>query len=141
MCLFGTPIAWKSKRQTVRAHSTCDAEYTALPDGIQWAEAWGHLTFFVWNYRNSDIFEGGLPHDALIWTDSLSARDVAVSEMNKPKARWMALKWYKVKEFQRPLHFCVTSLQKADALTKPPNRQAIRSILSEQGMRPLRDLP
>ena len=48
MTLYGAPIARKSKKQTVRARSTCDAEYMAASDTTSWAEPWGgHLPFFI----------------------------------------------------------------------------------------------
>ena len=139
-CLYGVPIAWKSRRQSVRAFSTCEAEYVALADAINWAEIWGHIPFFIWKERDIDPKVGGLPPSTVVWTDSLSARDVAASDLNRPKARWMAIRWYTVKDHRMRLKFCSTSNQRADVLTKPPTQAAVTSILSSQGTCPLAQL-
>jgi hypothetical protein len=140
MSLYGVPVAWKSKRQTIRAHSTCEAEYIALSDGIGWAEVWGHLSFFIWKMKGRDRFMGGLPDGTLIWTDSMSARDVAISDMNRPASRWLALRWYAVKNHRDRLKFCVSADQRADCLTKPPTTVAIGAMLSRFGMCPIGSL-
>jgi len=138
--LFGTVVGWKSRRQTIRASSTCEAEYIAIADGVAWAEVWGYLTFFVYSYKSRDLSQGGLPEATLIWTDSMSARDIALSDMNRPKARWLAIRWYVVKDHRMRLKFCSTVKQRADCLTKPPSREGITAILSQYGVCPLSEL-
>ena len=111
-----------------------------MADGISWAEAWGHLSFFVWSSKEEPIKKGGLPKGTIIWTDSKSAQDVARSEMNKPKARWMGLKWYKVKDFKDSIKFCISADQKADMLTKAPTKEAINAALTDYGECDMEDL-
>ena len=137
---FGTPIAWKSQKQTVRADSTCASEYIALSDGIQWAEVWGHLSFFLWEERSRDISLVGLPSGTLVWTDSTSAKDVAGSEMQKPSSRYLGIRWFRVKDNSSLIRYVKTADQKADCFTKPPTLVAIRAILTEFGMCPIQSI-
>ena len=78
---YGTVIAWKSCRQTIRAESTCTAEYIAAADGLQWCSNFGHLEFF----DTPAVSEGGLPKDLSLFMDSTAAIQVARSEGGKPK--------------------------------------------------------
>ena len=135
--MYGTPVAWKSQRQTVRSDSTCASEYIALSDGIAWAEVWGHLPFFIWRLRDRDTSLAGLPPRTLIWTDSASAKDVAESDMQKPKARYLVIRWHRVRDAAPLLRFCKTDRQRADCLTKPPTSASISSMLSWHGMCPI----
>ena len=66
MTLYGTPVAWKSKRQTVRADSTCSAEYMAVSETIVWAECWGYIPFFIRKFSGDKLDAGGLPKGCVI---------------------------------------------------------------------------
>ena len=97
----------------------------------------GYITFFLWDHRKRAITEGGLPEATRIWTDSMSARDIAISDMNRPRATWLAIRWYIVKDHRMRLKFCDAGKQRADALTKPPTRDGIIAILTRYGVCPL----
>ena len=140
MLVYGTPVSWRSKRQAVRADSTCMAEYIAAADGITWASSWGHLEFHIWKFKDRDQALGGLPPEAIHWMDSTSALNVALADEKRPKTRWMAIRWWKVNERATKFDtfkFCVSTKQKADCLTKTPTTTGIRAILGKWGMDPL----
>ena len=140
MTLYGVPIAWKSKRQTVRADSTCSAEYMAISDTLVWAEVWGFLHFFILKHKEVSLTAGGLPPACAVWSDSTSAIAVGSADMHKPKARWMAIRWHKVKDHSAALRYCVSIKQRADAFTKPPSGPAIEALLGSEGTKSLADL-
>ena len=84
--------------------------------------------------------DGGLPPGCAVWSDSTSAIAVGSADMHKPKARWMALRWHKVRDYASALRYCVSERQRADAFTKPPSWVAIASLLGPQGVIPLVEL-
>jgi hypothetical protein len=119
--VHGTPIAWKSGRQKIRAHSTCEAEWIAAADGISWAAQVSFLGFFEGEPSN---VTGKLPEDLLIMCDNKSAVMVAKTEEVKPKSRHYALRLFRVREEAHRVVFCRTDLMCADALTKAvPGKQ------------------
>ena len=71
--VHGTPIAWRSGRQTIRAVSTTEAEWIAAADGLTWVKLISRLEFFS---RGSNI-SAELPKDMLILCDNKSAVIVA----------------------------------------------------------------
>ena len=117
----GTPIAWKTQRQGVRAYSTAESEYIASSDTIALSETSDFLDF----YRPipSRVLEesfGLTPEgdDAILWVDNQSAITISKSDELKPKSRHYALRYLRVKDYAEKIVFCPTHLQKADALTK-----------------------
>ena len=132
--VFGTVVAWKSKRQPVRAASTCQSEWVAAAEAIKWAESLGFLEFFMAKY---DGAEGGLPKSTLCWVDSTSAMEVSKADELKPASRHMALRWHRVRDEASRYCYCSSQSQKADALTKIPDGNAIACLLGRQGMVPI----
>jgi hypothetical protein len=113
--VHGTPVAWKSGRQKIRAHSTCEAEWIAAADGISWASQVSFLEFFEGKTCNVNT---ELPKDLIIMCDNKSAVMVAKTEEVKPKSRHYALRLLKVRDEANRIVFCRTDLMCADALTK-----------------------
>ena len=55
--LKGTPIAWRSKRQSIRSFSTCESEYVSMFDTIRLSKSAGYLDWFMENREFTiDIF-------------------------------------------------------------------------------------
>tara|TARA_B100000586_G_scaffold243223_1_gene197521 strand:- start:2 stop:718 length:717 start_codon:yes stop_codon:yes gene_type:complete len=104
----GTPIVWSSKRQTVRAASTCEAEYVALYDVIRLSQNQGFLDWF--------LHEKELP---LIFSDNKSALDLAKSSVVTKRSKHMNLRYHLVRDHFKDLCYCPTDINKADPLTKP----------------------
>ena len=112
----GVPILWKSKRQTVRAYSTMEAEWIAASDALAMATEMGFLGF----YENTGCEKGeeGLPKEMLLWVDNESTIASAKSEEVRPKSRHFALRYLRVRDESHRLNFCPTKLQRADGFTK-----------------------
>lgn len=104
----GTPILWTSKRQGIRATSTCEAEYVALFDAIKITKSQGFV---------EGLDEGKeLP---TIFSDNQSALKVAESTLPTKKSKHMLLRFHEVKDHVRSLCFVPTGINRADPLTKP----------------------
>ena len=103
----GTPVIWSSKRQTIRALSTTEAEYCALYDCVRMVMDQGYLNFFV--------EEGTLP---LIFCDNKSAISVAESSLVTKRSKHMNLRLHLVRDHIDDLCYVPTDLNLADPLTK-----------------------
>ena len=55
LCFEGTPILWKTAKQSILAQSTCEAEYIAAADALKAVERVGYLEFF----RKMELSKGG----------------------------------------------------------------------------------
>jgi hypothetical protein len=109
VCYYrGTPVIWKSQRQSIRAASTYESEWVSCSDVIT---LHSHNKFL-------EYFEATPRDDHLIWVDSMSALQVARGSADRPRSRHVALRWFNVREEAQRLCFCPTTLQRADPLTK-----------------------
>jgi hypothetical protein len=104
----GTPVTWHSKRQTIRALRTTEAEYCALYDCIRLVQDQGYLNFF--------LEEGKLP---LFFCDSKSAIAVAESSLITKRSKHMNLRLHLVRDHVDDLCYVNTEINMADPLTKP----------------------
>jgi len=121
--LYGTPIAWRSKVQTVFAASTTESEWIAMADGITFSSGAEELIHF--------LVGGPKDPNAPLWCDNrgavLSSRYKDVSDIPK-RTRHVALKHTAVLSQQDRVWFCPTGRMLADGLTKSSNSAAMRMI-------------
>ena len=122
------PLIWKSKRQTVRAYSTMEAEWIAASDAIQMATEVGFLGFF-----DKDPFcvkrSTGLLDKMWLWCDNQSAVTASKSEEVKPRTRHFALRYHRVRDENDRVHFCPTKLQRAAGLTKNVSEETRKLLM------------
>lgn len=104
----GTPVAWSAKRQTIRATSTCEAEYVAVYDMIRLSQSQGYLDWFM--------HDSTLP---LIFVDNQSALALSRASIVTKRSKHMNLRFHMVRDHFKDLCYCPTELNKADPLTKP----------------------
>jgi hypothetical protein len=132
----GTPIAWKSGRQTIRTHSTCEAEWVAAAEGLKWCDKMGYLEFFNKNYNKSTA----IPRDLTLWTDSQSVEACVLAKETKKNSRHFVLREFKVTEFAEKnksgLRFCRTDYQRADGLTKCADKKQTEMLLEQAKINP-----
>ena len=113
----GTPILWRTAKQSVRAYSTSEAEYVAASDALVATQAIGFSSFF--EPLQSAAGETGAHSDNCpVWVDSQSAISVAKTPEVRPRSRHYALRLHRVRDEHRRIFFVPTHLKKADALTK-----------------------
>lgn len=123
--LFGTPVAWKTKVQTVFAISTTESEWIALSDGIELGVGVQSLAEFLIGKEKS-------PKGPL-WCDNRGAvisgrKGIKNTEEIPKRTRHVALRFAKVLTEAERLWFCPTDYQKADGLTKSVNPFALKHI-------------
>ena len=132
----GAPIAWKSGRQTIRTHSTCEAEWVAAAEGLKWLDRMGFLEFLNTKYSKSR----SIPTDLTLWTDSQSVEACVLAAENKKNSRHFILREFRVMEFAKNnksrLRFCRTDYQRADGLTKCAEKKQTEMLLEKARYNP-----
>ena len=124
--VYGTPVAWSSKVQSVFASSTTESEWVAMSDGCAISESVFQLHKFL---LGRETKPGPLICDNRAAT--LSARERDITDISK-KTRHIALKFTRVLQERDRVWFCPTDEQKADALTKSSNQAALKMIFSHK---------
>lgn len=115
----GTPVIWKTARQTVRSYSTSESEFIAASDALVLELSAGFKTFF-----------DPIPDEITpLWVDNQSAISVSKSHVIKEKSRHYALRHMRVRDASKRIFYCPTNLQKADGLTKVGCSEAQRALL------------
>jgi hypothetical protein len=105
----GVPVAWSSKRQSVRATSTCEAEYVAIHDTIKLCAAQGFLDWYI------DTEGETVP---LVFTDNQSALVLSKSTVVTKKSKHISLRYHIVRDYSQNLCFTPSEQNKADPLSK-----------------------
>ena len=124
--MHGTPVARKSRGQTVFGGSPSEAEWIALADGIQVGEGVQVLKEF--------LAASKVPVDkGPLWCDNRSAvicgrKGLTGTDEIPKRTRHVALRFAKVLEEADRIWFCPTADQRADGLTKSCNPFALRHI-------------
>eukprot|EP00392_Amoebophrya_sp_AT5.2_P018481 g19033.t1 len=103
----GTPVAWSSKRQSVKALSTCEAEYVATYDTVRMSLAQGFLDWFM--------VDRSLP---LTFVDSQSALCLSKTSLVTKRSKRINLRFHMVRDHAKDLCWVPTDLNRADPLTK-----------------------
>ena len=126
--LHGTPIAWKSKVQTVFTSCTTQSEWVAMADGLEHAATIYGLLRFLLGQPEAAVDDGPLWSDnrgaVLIGRKGNEQRD----EIPK-RSRHVALRFARVLDEKHRLFWCPTGSMKADGLTKSGNPNALKQIL------------
>jgi len=120
MYFRGCPLAWRCKRQTIRAHSTTEAEYVAAHDSLVLREEQGYLSWM--------LEEEQLPF--VMFVDNMSTIKVSQQVIPTKKSKHFALRYMKVKEHCDQLAHVPTGDNKSDPLTKPLPSDAYSKMLA-----------
>lgn len=116
----GTPLAWSSKLQTLRAQSTTEAEYIAAHDALFIRDQQGFLEWFL---------EEGADIPFNLFVDNQSALKVSKQVIHTKKSKHFALRLMKVRDNAEFLAYVPTGVNLADPLTKPLARPAYINML------------
>jgi hypothetical protein len=104
----GTAIAWSSKKQTIRALSTTEAEYCSMYDCIRVTQSHGFLNWYLGSGAK-------LP---LIFADNQSAIAISKAKFPTKKSKHFALRYMLVKDNFKSFGYCPSHLNLSDPLTK-----------------------
>ena len=114
----GTPIAWSSKKQSIRAHSTAEAEYCGMYDAIRVSQSQGFLGWYAGSGCK-------LP---LIFADNQSAIAISKSALLTKKSKHFALRYMLVRDNFKAFGFCPSHLNLGDPFTKGLPRNKYLSL-------------
>ena len=101
-------MLWSSRRQSLIATSTCEAEYIALYDTVKLVQGAGYLSWLDSQHE-----------DPIYFGDNQSSIAVANTTLPTKKTKHMLLRFHMVRQFAQDIAYCPTELNMADPLTKP----------------------
>lgn len=128
VCMNGSPVFWKSRRQTVTALSSAEAEYIALSSCAK-ELVW--IRRLVWELTNLQPYskDAVVPTTSL-YTDNTAAISMALRDQISAKSKHIEVKFHHVKDMSKlgilRLHHIGTANQVADILTKPVHREDLK---------------
>lgn len=112
----GAPIAWSSRKQSITAQSTTEAEYMAVSEAAKQA-------IWVRHFLHA-IGKGSIYHDAptTIYEDNRGAINIADNPINHPKTKHIAVRYHAIRDHinngEVRLEHLATDSMLADGLTK-----------------------
>jgi hypothetical protein len=128
----GGAVLWKSKKQTLSALSTTEAEYIALAHSGTEAR-WLRNLYTELGFPNSNPL--------LIRCDNLGAISMAENPFITPRLRHIDLKYHSIRQLVAKkvisIKACCDAEQTADILTKPLPRPKHKQHTSELGVVPV----
>ena len=123
------PISWYSKKQTIVALSTSEAEYVALTAATQDA---------VWLRLLLSDLKVALDEPTLLMEDNQGAIAIAKNPTSHARTKHIDIRYHFVREAMQKgtieLHYCPTKEMIADLLTKPLPRGQFEQLRSAMGM-------
>ncbi|KAK2404675.1 putative mitochondrial protein [Trifolium repens] len=125
----GAPVSWCSKKQSVIALSSCEAEYVA-----------GSLTSCQANWLQSLLSEMGIIEDitVVLNLDNKSAINLAKNPISHGKSKHIETRFHflrdQVSKGKLKLEFCSSEDQQADILTKVVKRDQFLKLRREIGV-------
>ena len=129
--LAGGAVSWKSKKQSVVATSSCEAEYVASCMAAKEA---------IWLSRLvADLQQQSSPDAVCIRVDNNGAKDLALNATINERTKHIDVQYHFVRQCNQDgkikLERCDTTDQVADPLTKPLDRNLHERLCSMQGLR------
>ena len=128
--LAGGAVSWKSKKQTVVATSSCEAEYIA--SCVATKEA-------IWLSRLlADLQKQAKPKPITIRVDNNGAKDLALNATINERSKHIDVQYHFVRQCVHQgkikLERCDTAVQIADPMTKPLEKLQHEKLCSMQGL-------
>ena len=105
--LRGCPVLWQSRRQDLRAESTCESELYAAHDALKLTKGQGWVEFMM---------DSPSP---ILFVDNKSLIDLAKQEFTTKRSKHISLRYMSIRESVDRLCYCPTGLNLSDPLTKP----------------------
>ena len=121
----GTPVAWKASRQSIRAYSTCEAEYVALYDSIRLTESAGFKDWFDTSNLSPHVFG-----------DNQSSLTLGKMSLPTKRSKHFMLRFHLVREYAKDLAYVPTGINRANPLTKGVPRAEYLSIFGVSSTEP-----
>ena len=117
--LFGSNIySWLSKKQSVVAQSTAEAEYVSTSKAISQA---------IWFRRMFEDIGEKQKKRIVLYCDNKSSIAIAKNPVSHERSKHILIKYHFIRELQEKgeiqLHYCQTGEQLADIFTKKLSRE------------------
>ena len=123
------PITWTSRKQSVTAQSTTEAEYMAVSEAAKQAIWIRHFLYAIGK---------GLIGPTIIYEDNRGAIHLADNPVDHPKTKHIAVRYHAIRDHigngEIRLEHLPTDKMIADALTKATHRDAHTRFLDSMGM-------
>jgi hypothetical protein len=133
--LFNCPISWSSKKQTVVALSTCEAEYISACN----AACQG-----IWLQSLLQEMKIDVDHEVELMVDNKSAINLARNPIAHGRSKHIETKFHflrdQVTKGKVKLSYCNTNDQMADVLTKPLKIERFRDLRKMLNVQSLENL-
>ena len=133
--LNGGVIAVQSKRQSITALSSTEAEYYALAKAVTEA-AWLKETFRGLGYRHPDT------ECVRIYGDNIGALDLSKNPTFHQRTKHIAVKYHYTRDRRQKGHvnlwYCPTEQMKADGLTKSLTPAKHKRFVEQLGLKPIK---
>ena len=125
----GSIFCWNSKKQTVVAHSTAEAEYIA---------AYVAANQLIWLRKMLIDLDFVQKNPTELFCDNTSAIAISKNSVFHDKTKHMKIKFHAVRQFQQEgeleLIYCTTEEQLADLFTKPLTKNRFEILRERIGM-------
>lgn len=129
--LNGMPISWSSRKQSITAQSTTEAEYMALAEATKQA-VW--IRHFLHSIGKSQYNAG----PTMICEDNMGALKLADNPVYHPKTKHIAVRFHVIRDHiasgEIKLQYTPTDQMIADGLTKATNKEIHRRFVEAIGM-------
>jgi hypothetical protein len=126
---LGAPIAWTSRKQTLVALSTTEAEYIALSEAAQEA---------VCLRRLLTDFNEQITGPTVIFEDNQSCIKLLQNERSSHRTKHIATKYHFVRDLFKSgeieVKYCPSETMTADMLTKPLGAEKLRQFTRDIGL-------
>ncbi|ODM15139.1 hypothetical protein SI65_09378 [Aspergillus cristatus] len=128
----GTPITWTSRKQSVTAQSSTEAEYMAVSEAAKQAIWTRHFLYA--------IGKGSIYRDAptTIYEDNQGAIKIADNPINHPKTKHIAVRYHAIRDHigngEIRLEHLPTDKMIADGLTKATNHVSQGRLVRDLGL-------
>lgn len=123
----GTPISWTSKKQSLTAQSSTEAEYMAVAEAAKQA-IW--IRHFLYSTGKGSMYHGS---PTVIYEDNQGAIKIADNPVNHPKTKHIAVRYHAIRDHisngEISLEYLSTDKMIADGLTKVTNHVAQRRLV------------
>ena len=125
----GAAISWRSKKQSMVAQSTAEAEYVALFYTAQQC---------VWFPEMLLSLKQGKPETMVIYEENQAAIQISQNAVHHPMTKHIGVKYHftreKVLNGVIKLEYCNTAIMVADILTKPLVHNRFELLRAKMGL-------
>ena len=128
----GSPVTWNSRKQTVTAQSSTEAEYMAVLEAAKQA-IW--IRHFLYSIGKETVYNMAL---TTIYEDNQGVIKLADNPVNHPKTKHIAVRYHAIREHiangEIRLEYLPTDQMIADGLTKATNHVTQERLVDGLGL-------